>query len=108
VDDGLLQSADWVEFWLHLVSDRALPRQWIRWGHNFAQRFRKVTPGSGGDNQLFTYLVEAYLVITADKAFLDILEECRPYAPCSLPFGSLVPAGLLGASAVLAILRGQV
>jgi hypothetical protein len=108
VDDGLLHRPDWVEFWLHLVSERALPRQWIRWGHYFAQRFRKVTSGSGGDNQLFTYLVETDLVITADKAFLDILEECRPYAPCSFPLGRPVPAGLPGVSAVLAILAGQV
>ncbi|RWI72240.1 hypothetical protein [Mesorhizobium sp.] len=103
VDDGLLRSAVWVEFWMHLVSARSLPRQWLRWGHSFAQRFRRVTDGSGGDNQLFTYLLETDVVITADKAFLDILEECRPFAPTPLPEGRLVPAGAKGVEAMLGI-----
>lgn len=104
LDAGLLHSAAWVEFWLHLVSAEALPRQWMRWGHAFAQRFRKVSPGSGGDNQLFSYLMETDIVVTADKAFLDILEECRPFAPCPLPVGKLVPAGGEGVQAVLGFL----
>jgi hypothetical protein len=78
LDAGLLASADWTEFWLHLADKSAMPRQWMRWAHSFAQRFRKVTPGSPGDTQLFTYFVETDVVITADKALLDILEECRP------------------------------
>ena len=39
--------------------------------------FRKVTPGSAGDTQLFSYFVDTDLVITADKALLEILDECR-------------------------------
>jgi hypothetical protein len=93
LDDGLLGSAAWVEFWLHLADKRAMPRQWMRWAHSFAQRFRRVTPGSPGDTQLFTYFLDTDVVITADKALLDILEECRPYAPCQLPEGKIVPAG---------------
>jgi hypothetical protein len=104
LDCGLLNSAAWVEFWLHLVRSEALPRQWMRWGHSFAQRFRKVTSGSGADNQLFTYLLETDAVITADKGFLDILEECRPYAPFSLPIGRLVPAGAPGVESMFGIL----
>ncbi|MER9936107.1 hypothetical protein [Mesorhizobium sp. M0088] len=103
-DSGLLNSPEWVEFWLHLVSLEALPRQWMRWAHSFAQRFRKVTEGSGADNQLFTYLLETDRVITADKALLDILEECRPFAPHPLPIGQLVPAGVPGVELVLSIL----
>ena len=79
----------------------------MRWGHSFAQRFRKVTNDSGGDNQLFTYLLETDLVITADKAFLDILEECRPFAPVPLPSGQLVPEGAKGVEAMLDILQGD-
>lgn len=105
LDDGLLNSAAWVEFWLHLVSAEALGRQWMRWAHSFAQRFRKVTDGSGADNQLFTYLLETDVVISADKAFLAILDECRPFAPRSLPVGRLVPAGTPGVEAVLSILQ---
>lgn len=105
LDDGLLSSAAWVEFWLHHASAEALGRQWLRWAHSFAQRFRKVTDGSGADNQLFTYLLETDVVITADKAFLAILEECRPYAPASLPVGHLVPAGAIGVESMLSILH---
>jgi hypothetical protein len=105
LDDGLLDSAAWVEFWLHLTDRSALPRQWMRWAHGFAQRFRKVTPGSPGDSQLFTYFVESDVVITADKALIDILEECRPYAPCRLPDSKLVPAGGPGVASLLRMLE---
>lgn len=105
VDSGLLQSPAWVEFWLHVVSVKALPRQWLRWGHSFVQRFRKVTPGSGGDNQLFSYLTETDRVITADKGFIDILEVCRPHTSHVLPVGQLVPAGPEGADATIATLQ---
>src|ERR671919_1747118 len=96
IDDGLLRSEAWVEFWLHLADKSALPRQWMRWAHSFAQRFRKTTPGAPGDTQLSVYFLDTDVVITADKALLDILEECRPYAPCQLPDGKLVPAGARG------------
>jgi hypothetical protein len=107
IDEGLLSSAGWVEFWLHLASAEAVARQWMRWGHSFAQRFRKVTDGSGGDNQLFTYLFDTDVVITADKAFLEILEECRPFAPRRLPRGTLVPAGARGVAAMLSTLAAD-
>jgi hypothetical protein len=104
LDDGLLRSAAWGEFWLYAAEKNALPRQWLRWAHSFAQRFRKVTPGSPGDTQLATYFVETDVVVTADKALLDILEECRPYAPCKLPEGRLVPAGAAGVVELLRVL----
>ncbi len=101
LDDGLLGSAAWVEFWLYVADKHAMPRQWMRWAHSFAQRFRKVTPGAPGDTQLSTYFVETDVVITADKALLDILEECRPYAPCGLPEGKLISAGASGVEELL-------
>ena len=109
LDDGLLEgqfgSAAWVEFWLHLTDKRAMPRRWMRWAHSFAQRFGKVTPGSPGDTQLSTYFLDTDVVITADKALLDILEECRPYAPCRLPDGKLIPAGGPGVAKLLQLLE---
>jgi hypothetical protein len=104
LDDGLLRSAAWGEFWLYLADKSKLPRQWMRWAHSFAQRFRKVTPGTPGDTQLFTYFIETDVVITADKALLEILEECRPYAPCRLPQGELVPAGFPGVAHIFRLL----
>ena len=105
LDDGLLRSAAWAEFWLYLTDKSALPRQWMRWAHSFAQRFRKVSPGSPADTQLSTYFVETDIVITADKALIEILEECRPYAPCQLPDGKLVPAGGPGVTNLLRLLE---
>jgi hypothetical protein len=105
LDNGLLRSRDWVEFWLYLTNKSAMPRQWLRWGHSFAQRFRKVTQGSPGDAQLFTYFTETDIVISADKALIDILEDCRPYAPCKLPEAKLLPAGAPGVNSLLRLLE---
>lgn len=104
LDGGLLGSAGWNEFWLYEADKTLMPRQWLRWAHSFAQRFRKVTPGSMGDVQLATYFVETDVVVTADKALIEILEECRPYAPCRLPEGRLIPAGSAGVVELLRIL----
>jgi NAD(P)-dependent dehydrogenase (short-subunit alcohol dehydrogenase family) len=41
------------------------------------------------------------VLVTADKVFVDIVEECRPYAPCQLPACRLVPAGAIGVGMVL-------
>jgi hypothetical protein len=105
LDDGLLHSAAWVEFWLHLTDKTAMPRQWMRWAYSFAQRFRKVTPGSPGDTQLSTYFIETDVVVTADKALVDILDECRRYAPRQLPKGKLVSAGARGVEDLLRMLE---
>lgn len=101
IDGGLLRRPEWVAFWLHDVDTQALARQWLRWGHSFSQRFRKVTSGSGGDNQLMTYLIDTDCVMTADKGFVDIIEACRPFAPKPLPTTQCVIAGEIGADAVL-------
>jgi len=105
IEGGMLSNEAWVEFWLYLADKRNVPRQWMRWAHSFAQRFRKVTPGSPADTQLVTYFLETDLVITGDKALLDILEECRPYAPCPLPSGKLIPADARGVAELFRLLR---
>jgi hypothetical protein len=107
LDDDLLRSADWGEFWLYQTDKSALPRQWMRWAHSFAQRFRKVSPGSPCDTQLSTYFFDTDVVITADKALTEILEECRPFAPCELPGAKLVPGGTAGAASLLRFLEGE-
>jgi len=105
LDDHFLHSAAWGEFWLYLAEKSVLPRQWLRWGHSFAQRFRKVNSGSAGDTQLSTYFVDTDVVVTADKALIGILEECRPYAPFKLPEGKLLPADRPGVAILLEMLE---
>jgi hypothetical protein len=96
LDRGLLESSEWGMFWLYLSKPQNLPRQWLRWAFGFAQRFRKTSAGSLGDIQLATYLVDADLLVTADKVLLQILEEVRSYSPTSLPEGLLVEGGAKG------------
>jgi hypothetical protein len=48
--------------------------------------------------------VETDLLVTADKALADMLEECRPYAPCKLPEGKVVAGGAAGVADVLRLL----
>jgi hypothetical protein len=96
LDHGLLDSPQWVRFWLYEVDKAYLPRQWLRWATSFAQRFRKITPGTPADSQLSTYFTETDLVISADRILLEILEEVRPYSPCKLPTGLLIRGGPSG------------
>ncbi|WP_315800190.1 hypothetical protein [Bradyrhizobium sp. SZCCHNS3002] len=107
LDRGLLRSTDWVEFWLYSVESRNVPRQWMRWAHSFAQRFRKVTPGSPADSQLFTYFLDTDLVISADRALIEILDECRPFAPCPLPAARAIAGGAAGVTELLRILNNS-
>lgn len=94
-----------MKFWLHDAEKLAIPRQRMRWAHSFVQRFRKVSRESPGDTQLFTYLSETDLFITADKALVEIIDDCRPFAPAKLPDGKVVPAGAAGIERVLEMLR---
>jgi hypothetical protein len=77
----------------------------MRWAHSFAQRFRKVTPGSPSDTQLSMYFLETDVLITADKPLTEIVDECRPYAPCLLPDAKLVPGGADGVTRLLSLLE---
>jgi hypothetical protein len=107
IDREILSSRKWGAFWLHISDRKKLPRQWLRWAHSFSQRFRKVTSGSPGDNQLFTYLLETDVVITGDKAFLDILEACRSDSPCALPEGKRISANREGTLALIEYLTAE-
>jgi hypothetical protein len=104
-DGLLLHKAEWVEFWLRLADKSALPRQWLRWAFSFVQQFRKITPGTPCDEQLSTYFLETDVLVTADKGLLDILEECRPHAPCRLPDAQLISAGAYGVEHLLRMLH---
>jgi len=93
---GLLDSPDWLAFWIYDVEESFVPREWLRWAFSFTQRFRKVTPGSPGDSQLSTYFLDSDIVISADRIFIEILDTLRAFAPCDLPKGVLIPGGFNG------------
>jgi hypothetical protein len=54
---------------------------------------------------LSTYLEEADCLIAAEKAFVDIGEDCRPYSPTPLAATMLITAGLAGGGETIGLLR---
>ncbi len=94
----LSQSASLVKFWLHEVELRRMPRHWLRWAFEFLQRLHRVTAGTPADAQLGTYLVDADLMLSADKVLVGIADRCRRDAPFAVAESRLV-AGAAGAVA---------
>lgn len=82
---GLLTSDKWKYFWLYEIEKENCPRFWLEWAHVHTSSFRKITPGTPGDTQLFQYLIDTDVFVSADKAMLDIIEEVRPWTNRSLP-----------------------
>jgi hypothetical protein len=67
----------WTHLWFHEVETPRVPREWVRWAVRLLQSMRKVTPGTPGDNQISTYLLDADVFATADRAFVDIAAMVR-------------------------------
>ena len=94
VSDGTQSPAtrEWLESWINLTSIRDnlssfakfflyetdtshLPREWLRWAFRTLQATRKTSPGTPVDNQIGSYLVDADILMTADKIFVSIIER---------------------------------
>jgi hypothetical protein len=83
----------WNHLWLHEVDVKELPLEWMRWAVSVLQGVRKVTPGTPGDNQLSVYCYEADLLVSADKAFVEIINRVRQDAPAPVAEARLVRRG---------------
>jgi hypothetical protein len=105
IDLMLLQSASHTRFWLHDVDLKQMRRHWLRWAFGFLQRLHRVTDGTPADAQLGTYLVEADLMLTADRVLVNIAERCRKDAPFGMAESRLVPASGEAVATVLAVLK---
>lgn len=85
IDRGMLRKdrAGWNTFWYRTVTAPTVPRSWLPWAVSLAQTDFRIGNGSGigGDQQLSCYLVDADILITADKAYSNTLEAVRPHAP---------------------------
>lgn len=77
----LSKSASYMKFWLHDVDLLQMRRHWLWWAFEFLQRQHRITDGTPVDAQLGSYLVEADLMLTADKLLANIAERCRGDAP---------------------------
>lgn len=67
--------------WLHELDPALVPRQWLRGSFEFLQAWHKFTTGTPGDARLATHLVDADVIISADKNFVRFAERCRAEAP---------------------------
>jgi hypothetical protein len=94
--------ADWSRFWLYDLRLQRMRRCWLRAAFEFMQAYHKVTDGTPVDAQLATYLVEADIVISADKTFVMMAERCHQEAPFATAKGEVVPGGAEGVNAILA------
>ncbi len=97
----LFQSESLVKFWMHDVDLQRMPRYWLRWGFEFLQRMQRVTDGTPVDAQLGTYLIEADLMLSADKIMVLIAERCREDAPFRIAESKVVPGGTAAVASVL-------
>lgn len=101
----LFQSESLVKFWLHDVETTNMPRHWLRWAFEFLQRQHAVSDGTPVDAQIGTYLLDADLFLSADKAMVRIAEKCRADAPFQVAESLRVPGGEACIEAVLQQLR---
>lgn len=101
LSNGLLASEAWQKFWLYEAEERNLVRFYLEWLHEFSAQFRKTTPGTPGDTQLFTYLPDTDVLVSADKGIIQIIEEVRPYSPVVLPRTLLIMGGREGVELLL-------
>lgn len=76
--------------WLHELDPALVPRQWLRGSFEFLQAWHAVTTGTPGDARLATHLVDADVIISADKNFIRFAERCRMEAP--FPIGRTLRA----------------
>jgi hypothetical protein len=97
--------ASWLRFWFYEIECSQMPRFWVRWAFEHLQLFHKVTDGTPGDAQLATYLLEADVVVSADKNFLRITDAVRPYAQFSMAKTKLVAADKQGVTETLEFLQ---
>ncbi|WP_223507741.1 hypothetical protein [Pseudomonas sp. BF-B-25] len=87
--------------WLHELDPAAVPRQWLRGSFEFLQAWHKVTTGTPGDARLATHLVDADVIISADKNFVRFAERCRDEAPFEIGKTLCAQANRAGVDEVL-------
>ena len=83
---------EWLEPWVNLASIQSdlpsfarfflyetdalhLQRDWLRWAFRTLQATRKTSPGTPVDNQIGSYLIDADVLMTADKIFFSITQR---------------------------------
>ena len=103
----LFQLPSLTRFWLGDVETRRMPRHWLRWAFEFLQRQHKVSDGTPVDTQIGTYLVDADVMLSADKVFVRIATRVKEDAPFPLAQSRVVPGGAAAVEKVLEVLSAS-
>jgi hypothetical protein len=67
--------SSFARLFLYETEAHRLPRSWLRWALTTLQATRKTSAGTPVDNQIGSYLVEADILVTADKIFDAIIRR---------------------------------
>ena len=97
----LFQLRSLTQFWLGEVETARMPRHWLRWAFEFLQQQHKVSDGTPVDTQIGTYLLDADLMLSADRVFVRIANRVREDAPFPVAHSRAVPGGAQAVEAVL-------
>lgn len=99
----LPQAQDWNGFWFYEVEKARMRRFWLRTAFEYMQLFYKVTDGTPGDAQLGSYATEVDMIVSADRRFVRMCQQCRREAPFAVAEARLIPAGRDGVEQLLEI-----
>lgn len=105
IDHLGIATTDLLRFWLREVNKQRMPRHWIRDAFYHLQSFHKVNDGTPMDAQIASYLVDADVVVSADKNFVKIAQRCAQEAPFRVATPSLAPAGAAAVESLIDALR---
>ncbi len=105
IDFMLSDPESFNRFWLYDVRTSALPRFWLRAAFELLQGEHRVTDGTPGDAQLATYLVDADVVVSADKNFIRFVERCRDEGPFRIAEPVKVAGGTEGVRELLELME---
>lgn len=89
-------TADFIKFWEYEVRTEAVPREWLRAAFFVLQSERKVTDGNPMDASIGVHLVDVDFVVSADRNFVSIVNQCRQDAPFRTANPFLISAGKTG------------
>lgn len=72
---GISNFDEYNEFWLYQVQKDEIPRNWLRWAIHWAQMRQRITAGNPADAQHASFLLDADIFVTADKALIEVLSS---------------------------------
>jgi hypothetical protein len=92
-------------FWLYEARAEAVPRLWLRAAFEFMQSWRKVTDGTPTDSRFAAHLVDADIVMSADKNFVHFAERCHKEAPFATAATRQLSGGAVGVEELVGFLK---